>query len=361
MAFENLILERLITHEVFRRDENRAPVLPSHSNALIELTDDARAAISTRITEAMGRASQSVEMEIKKTDSSSMLSLGRDLLNADEANFIRLSKEVANKLTDAQTSRQIPGGLVVVMSGQVGYPGRRVLIVIKAEPQDGFARERRADGSIALQFLKELFLTPKATLYKIGAFVEADPASATGEEFALGFKAQIFDHGMTLKNRDDAAVYFYQGFLGCGFPLTAARQTKQFYHLTKEFINNLPITEEQKLELNSALFAYLKVNQARTIQTAEFSRTYLEDAEQRDAYVNYMRDKGVSEQAISKDLADVAPLLKLRRVRFRSNIRVTAPAEEFKKISIEVIDAPEGSETPQWTVLTIQDRIVGQE
>src|SRR5690242_7279895 len=131
MNFENLSVSRVIIHEVFVRQE-RERVQPRYGEHLIELDAAAMEALRERIIEAMGKASHSMEMGIVATGPGSLVSVVSSLVDADDALFIRGSREVANKLADAQTTRNIPDGILVIISGSVGTPSRRIICVIKA-------------------------------------------------------------------------------------------------------------------------------------------------------------------------------------------------------------------------------------
>lgn len=366
MIFANLNFKRIVIHEVFKRNDDRTPVPPAYGNALIALGEDATEAMRSRVILAMGKASQSMEMEIRKSEAGSMLALGRELLDASDREFVSLSTKAADQLTAAQMSRHLPGGILIVFDGEVDHPAKRVVGVIKAEPQSGF---RRTDigGTLGFEFLESLFLTPQTRLYKIGVFVEVDPVRAAGSKPAEGFQAFIYDVGMTTANRDAAAQYFYEHFLGCGFPQSGARLTKQFHTLTKEFIGKLSVPEEQKVDLFTGLYTYLKVNPSPTVQVAKFAEACLPDIHMQDAYSEFMKSRDFPENAVPKDLKEVASQLRQRKVRFRSEIKLTGPAEKFQElVSMELIDAEGDDGAPiatgqKWTKVIIRDRILSQE
>jgi hypothetical protein len=361
MIFANLKIQDVIIHEVFVRDENRTLVPPRYGHQLINLNVKAADELRNRVVTAMGKASQSVEMEIQRHAPGSMMMLARDLLNADRPGFIGKSRTAADGLASAQLARHIPGGILVVFRGEVGHPAKRVVCLIKAEPQAGFSRIEGA-GGLDLQFLEDLILTPHAKLYKIGVFAEIDRDAAAGANPVEGFKAFIYDVAMTITNRDAAAQYFYDGFLGCGFPQSSARLTKEFYDLTKEFIRKLEIPEEDKADLYGGLYTYLKVDQAQTVQVSAFAQSYLADAHMKDTYDAFMKSRQFPTNAVHKDLVEVAPHLKQRKIRFSSDIRLTAPADKFEElVTMEVIDAVSQGEGQKWTRITIRDRITSQE
>lgn len=364
MIFENLKINRVVIHEVFKRDDDKNQVKPRYGDKLISLGQDALGALKNRVITAMGKASQSVEMTINKSGQGSMLGLGRELLVADDTAFVVKSGVVADLLSSAQLYRNIPGGILVVFTGEVDHPAKRVIAVIKAEPQNGFTRRVNDGGGLDLEFLTDLILTPQAKLYKIGVFVEIDPVKAASNKPAEGFQAFIYDVGMTGANRDAAAQYYYDLFLGCSFPQSSARLTKDFHDLTKMFIQSLDLPEETKTDLHTGLYSYLKVSQVQTVQVNEFAQSYLSDDGMRDTYEQFMVARKFPTNAVPKDLTDVAPHLRQRKVRFRSDVRLTAPADRFDElIQVTAIlgDAVDGGEPPQWTQIIVRDRIQSQE
>lgn len=54
--FQNLTINRIIIHEVHRRDVNRNIVEPNYGQQLIHLENDAKTALQVRITEALGES-----------------------------------------------------------------------------------------------------------------------------------------------------------------------------------------------------------------------------------------------------------------------------------------------------------------
>lgn len=357
MIFENLAIERVIIHEVYERADDRTIVPPKYGTALVNLDQNALDALRDRVISSMGSASKSMETGIIQSGDGSAVACAKNLIDADDVLFIENSKEIVNKLVSAQSRKGLPGGILVVFSASVGYPSKRMIGLIKAETHTGFTRQQDSNGTLMLKFLKDLILTPQTKLYKIGAFVEMDPSA---NPFMAGWKAMVYDDLMTPSNRYNAAQYFYEGFLGCGFPESSARLTKSFHDLTKAFIRKLDIPEERKLDLNSALITYLKVDQAPTVGVAAFAQAYLAEPEMRDAYSQYMQEKEFPQNAVAKDLADVAGELKQRKVMFANNIRLVAPADKFKEyIRMKAIDgeADEHGQIPRWTEIIVRDHI----
>lgn len=363
MSFENLSISRIIIHEIFARGVDRALVQPSYGAQPLALPPEARDALQARITNALGQSSHGVEMTIQESGIESAWHKAKQIIESqgNDAQFVNTSQSIASKLAVAQSSRTIPGGIVVVIDGTCGNPARSFMCVIKAEPHGGFTK-RQTGGQLTLEYLKDLILTPQAKLYKIGAFLRQDTIVAAN--LTAGWRAFLFDDLITQGNKLSAAQYFYEGFLGLAFPSNSAFQTKQFHSLTKEFIRSANIDSETKIDLLNALTTYLKADQAATIQVEVFSQNYLGDAQLQDAYTTYMQTKDFPTTAIHKDLSEVQSQLKLRKVSFGHDIKFMAPADQFENlVRIEAIDGEpnEQGQIPKWTRITVRDHIRDQE
>lgn len=361
MELENLRLTRVVIHEVFQRADDRTAVAPAFGNALEVLDGDAFDALRSRVVSAMSSPSKCLEMSIAEVGPQSMFAEVLRLVDADDVLFVEQSKEAAKLLTSAQKSRRIPGGILIVFTGEALTPRRRIVGVIKAEVHNGFIRERNGQ-SMALKFLKDLLLTAQTKLYKIGLFVESAP-DAVGEP-ENRWRSFIYDETISMADRDKAAQYFYEGFLGCKFMESSARNTRRFHDLTKNFIGQMDVTEIERVELHNALVTYLKVDQSPTVSTAGFAETYLRDGEVKDAYAEYMQKADFPTVAVVKDLSDVNAKLRVRKLVFRNDVKLFAPAEGFDNlVTIEVIegDNDELGNRPRWTRLIVKADISGQE
>jgi hypothetical protein len=355
MAFENLTVQRVALHEVHRRRHDGALITPRYAAQLVVLPPDAMDVFKERVIDAMGTASQSMTMEIAEAGADSAIAIASSLLGKGDAAFVSDSAKFADKLAAAQLAKNLPGGVVVVFTGTVGAASHPFVAVIKAEKQTGF-RER----GTSLQFLKDLFLTPASKLYKIGFFVRNGAARRTLPD---GWSAFVYDSHMTTANREGAAKYFFGAFLGCRIPENSAFLTRAFFENTRDFIRDLPVEPEEKDDLLTSLYTYLKVDQTPTIQVNTFSTTYL-PIERQDDFRTFMEGRRFPLTAVQKDTADIKGQLRKRRVRFAGSIELTAPPESFKDlITIETVAAvgARDGQPDQWTRITIKDRIQAQE
>ena len=162
---------------------------------------------------------------------------------------------------------------------------------------------------------------------------------------------------MSMTHRDAAAKYFYDTFLGLGIPTNSARLTKNFYDHTREFIQFSDLDDDQKSDLATSLYSYLKVDQTPTIDTAHFSQTYLPN-DLRDAYQQHMRKRSFPATAVSKDISELTGVLKRRKITFSRDIRLIAPPDAFNElVDVQTVDATTDVGPRKWTQITIRDWI----
>lgn len=362
MLFENLTISRIVIHEIYKRTDERDIIPPTYGTRFVILDQEALDAFCDRINSAMGSAAKSMELDIIQTGPDSSITNAKFLVDADDALFIERTRTIADKLTNAQMRRDLPGGVLVVFTGTASHPAKRIVGMIKAETHNGFTRRISDGGAISLQFLKDLLLTPQTKLYKIGIFLQQD--SQAVDPLPAGWRAFIYDDQISASNKLTAAQYFYEGFLGCGFPETSARRTREFHDYTKEFIQKLDWSEDEKIDLHNALVTYLKVGQSATVQVSDFAHNYFPTAEIQDEYIRYMTKREFPQGAVVKDTSDILSVLKYRKVTFAGDIKLIVPADRFEElVRMRVIDGEidEHGKVPKWTEVIIRDRIRAQE
>ncbi|MGI6162214.1 MAG: nucleoid-associated protein [Christensenellales bacterium] len=333
MVFVNLQLERLIIHEIFQR-EIAGPLPPALNNELADLDNTCKNELQTRIINAVGNDSHAMKMDIVDSSDGSAFNYISPIFRSDINNtsLITASHNIVHKLASVQTSRTIPGGVVVFFHGTIGAENRRCVGIIKAEKHSGFSLHIKDDVRV-LQYINDLLLTPQQKLYKI-AFLYSKVAAAdfTGADDVEVF---IFDSNNVKSLGKTAANYFYDGFMGCTFPKTSDILTKEFFFATKEFITkkaNIP--GQDKVDKMSALYTYLKVDTSPTISVAEFAQRYFADADLKDQYTNFMETKKVPSTTIHKSMEKLN--LRNRKVRFTNEVSLYAPVDKFSE-NVEII------------------------
>lgn len=351
MLLENFSIRRVTLHEVYRRADDGSIQQPLRGTRQLALEGDARRAFQSRIIGAFRSDAKCMEMEVLEPFAGSAAEKGLALLRTNDAGFVRDSFEFAELLAQAQTSRSYPGGIVACFDGLVGHPARRYFAVMKAELQEAFLRE----DDLQATFVDNLFLSPKAKLYKIAIFVENNEDAARLDE---RFTPYVFDSNLSARNRDGAATYFHSSFLGLEMPENSAFLVRRFFESSKEFIASADLHPEERVDLFNSLYSYLKVERAPTIQIGEFAERFLAgDVEQQ--YRDFMRDRGVPGRALPRDLSEVEGQLRMRRVRFPRKIQLSGPPEAVA--DLVTIEDIEGDNGRQWTRITVRGRVEGQE
>lgn len=334
MMFANLTIDRIILHEIYKRGPNRELQLPKLSQELTVLDQAGLATLQSRIIAALGSGSHSIEMSIEKDDDGTVFQKAAKCICCDEAAFIAHSQALAHDLADRQTSRKLPGGIVVVFSGTIGNDPKRAIGIIKAEIHEGFNTERD-EGKVSMKFLSDLLLTPSQKMYKIGIFIEQEAGEDAGTlRSPHEFKAFVYDHNMNKAETQQAAAYFYDSYLGCSISPTDKKLTRDFYQHTKYFIQALDKTDEEKKDLNFCLYTYLKMAQTPTVKADDFATEYLDTPEIRDRYTQYLEGKGFPTIAVVKDLTYIKNKLKMRGLTFSSKIRIVGPSEGFNDMVV---------------------------
>lgn len=364
MHLLNFSVDRIIIHQIYQRDPDSNIVPPTQSRAYIRFDDSAMESFKDRVRDSLGTDSKAVQMEIVHQDLSDLPNLIDKMIDQDDENFAPSSFDIAVKLSKAQHRRDLKGGIVVVFTGHQGAPPKKFFGIIKAEIYSAYQKIiNPITGEISLDFVKEALLTPTQKLYKTAGFFEKSEYNSAIPDLNDKWAVLVSDHQMNKIDGKAAAQYFYQGFLGCGYPQTSARTTKQFYDSTVTFISKLDVPPEKKGELLTALNTYLKVETSSTASASEFGSRYL-DTETQDIYKEHISDSGLPETAFTKDIEHIKSNLRERKVKFNSKVKITGPSDAFEKlIKFKTVtgDPDESGEPAEWTEVLIKDRIINQE
>lgn len=348
-VFSALNFNRIILHNVHKPNDHGA--VPATISLEITTIDPVgKQLLQDRVSKVLGTGSGSLAMDVASKTSASCYEYAKQLIQANEKVFISTSAAIAHHHTAIHSSKSWPGGTLVIISGTTGVENKRCLIIIKAEQQAGFTEIEEA-GKITLAYLENLILTPQSKLYKIGIFYET-VAKSNGTVDELS--AHVFDSN--IKSSDDrlAAKYFYSGFLGLKIPENAVQRTRDFFEYTSEFIEKMDVDPERKIDLQQALYTYLKTDKSTTIEVAEFAEAYL-GSEEADDFSFYMENKGFPDSAVTKDTKLINRKLARRKLNFTSSVKITAPADDFS----ELVQILESSETD--TTLKIKGVLLNQD
>lgn len=361
MNIINLQINRIIIHQIFQRDQDGQKITPKQSFDFINFSPDAMSTFKSRVIDALGLESKAVPMTIVNQEQTDTPFIVNELANVgSDAEYVQLSYNIANKLADSQTRRNIPGGIVVVFDGTFGASPKKFIGIMKAEIYSAYQKVTNENSNeISLEYIEEALLTPATKLYKTAGFLEKSDSTVT-DDLNDTWDVLVCDTQISQTDGKAAAQYFYADFLGFGYPESSARTTKEFYEATCDFIKDLDITDEERNDVRNSLNSYLRENSDSVIP-AEFANRHL-DEDVRDSFTNFLEDNDVPTTAFAKDIAHIESSLKTRKLSFSRQVKVTAPSNVFQElIEIETItDDGEGNQV-NWTNILVKDKIVSQE
>jgi hypothetical protein len=353
MNITNVDITRVIAHEVVRasRITERPPVL---SDNLVDLNESGKALVGTRLVNTVASGSHCVDVTVDDGSAGSPFDRATAMLDADDEGFVANSKLLAGALSKSQTAGPIKSGSAMFVQGTCSADGTasRFLAIIKADSDQ--ALYKGVSGEIiTLTYVSDMLLGESQRLFKIAFLIEDTRRSGTSSAGRQpdDFSVKVFDHLMQTSGNGDAAAYFYSTFLRCKLSLNAARQTKQFYGVVRSFIEEMPISQVERVAYHGDLISYLRQNR-ETLEPRTFAQDVLPQAH-RDAFVRKCREEGII-QAFSKDLDLVKGKLRRQSVKFSSNVTLYAPSEVFQD-AVKII----GTSQDGWTELKIRGSIEG--
>lgn len=326
MDLSNLRFNRIAVHYIPNKSASE-DADPEYGDDLIELGSNAQDILTQRVTEVLGDPSFSVEISIIEDEEDSTFQKSAPLIRASTEEFLDGSRHIADNLNDAQQRSNIPASVLLVATGKSGIAQNNIVALVKAETQDGFSFST-SEGDIRVDFIRDLFLTPDQKLYKVGLFAEMSRSSDDKKlREKEDFEALVYDSN--LRQRSEAAKYFYRTFLGCDYASSGKQMTKEFFEAHQEYFDSIDISSEERKDLKTHLYSYLKSKQ-NLIGVAGFADNYIGDSD-RASYLQFMDEREIADHAFEKDISLVQSKLKNRRIRFTNGVTVRAKAEKFNE------------------------------
>jgi nucleoid-associated protein YejK len=361
MHIINLKINKIVIHQIFKRKEDGNMIMPARGNSFIKFDASALDTFRIRVTDALGEKSKAVEMSIFESDEKSTPYLISKLHDASDTQYIEQSYEIAKILAQSQKKTNMPGGIVAIFTGTFGSDNRKFVGVIKAEIYSAYQKKvSELTEEITLEYVKEAILTPATKLYKTAGFFERkDSCDSTNIEDR--WDVFISDSQISKLDGKAAAKYFYSNFLGCCYPESSARTTKKFYEATQSYIKNLELNPETKSDFYNALNGYLKYELSGLIAPKEFGTRYF-SAELLDDYIEHLTENDVPTTAFTRDTEHILSKLKTRKISFKHDVRLTAPADAFRNlVEIKSIEEDASGNPVSWTQIIVKEKIVAQE
>lgn len=120
MQLVNMTIDRIIIHQVYRRDQDGNKVEPLQSHDYTRFDSSAMEEFKSRVRDALGEGSKAVQMQIINQGAGDLPEIVEKIISQDDQSFAVSSYDIAKKLTDAQQRKSIPGGILVVFTGRQG-------------------------------------------------------------------------------------------------------------------------------------------------------------------------------------------------------------------------------------------------
>lgn len=325
-------INRVIAHKILGKTREAEAYAECSERLLQYASDEEEQRVLTgRVNKAVNNQSKSFKLAFNRTDADSVYSLLVNPVNyASDADFVNLSKELAEMMADAHYSISFPSGYCIVCDGSLEN-GSFFLCVIKADYQEVFNIQ---DNTLVV--INNVFLSPARDFYKIGMFI-IEEGTITPYVYDDQFSAV----------KTDLTQYFYDNFLGLKTSDNDILLSKAFYADTTKFIENYsPYMDPMDVVgLRNALNVYFRENAHQIISANDFCNNHLAGTDLAVAYTEevvskYPRaftkrteliDRRVNLQRVG--LGNDATLLLKPSVRLAANIE--NPSEEVLRPFIE--------------------------
>lgn len=323
----------IIVHEIPKRyaaEDDRDLEL---SEFVVDVGDVVRNFFKERITTTITR--YGVDVTVDEGRDQRVPDWVRKHLNGG-ADLVEMSQDMARHLFKSQDGVQPEGLLVLVDSTLEGEPA---LAILKLQKEEGARVQRTARGSqssLNVEHLRELILGQKTRVFKAGLFTLGHGGSVVG---------WVSDEQVK-----EFANFFLHQFLGCELAKQPAQTTREFFVITREFINEEVAEPEQKAMIYEALQVEVRSSKD-TLSTSEFIATHVPD-EYHDTLEQIYADRHLPSGEFTKDTSRIKPSeLKSRRGRTRKGLTITGDSNLFDELVSE--DERNGER-----VTVIRDRII---
>lgn len=330
MDLQHLAISRAVLFDILPDQHDKTVSAPTGGLTLSTLPNSIKAMVATRLTSALGKNANGLEVAISDSGPTSFFQVACTAIDSDDAIFLTHARVIARMLASAQNNKHLAHSKLMLIQGTVTAGQLPCLIVVKAELQEGLAdRPASGTGATTLQHLKDIFMTESQRLFKIGYLQRRVPVVTINQSQydPAEHLVHLFDHLMSATETRHAAFYFYNGFMGCNTANSARARTRDFHENTMAFIKASGLSEDGKLDLIEALRTELR-STSNVVNVVAFASAHMTPLVKK-AYEGFMiEQKGFPSHAVEKDTSYVSTKLKRRRkITFSSDIWLSTPPE----------------------------------
>lgn len=309
MNFADLVIRRLIAHEVPRSEPKGGP----------ELSDEDRAPntqienfFRERLTSSLNESGIDVVFD---PAADTTVKDGIDELLTQPKKLVQISQALARRLYSVQ-NRQNTAGLLVIAVGAI--QNRAAVCILKLEHEEGIRVVELSDKGVRtfnLEYLNTLVLTRRTRVFKVGLFVAFKPiyARVSDEQFGRGANRGVADFNL-------------HDFLGCRFAEAPEVQTDHFLRSTQKFINEDVSDPEKRARYEQAVLAELN-SKDDGIRPRQFAQKHIDTATERHQFMGRVQEAGLPSDLIPKSLALIASTIKRIQLSFDNGTTINAHPE----------------------------------
>jgi hypothetical protein len=328
-----LKIERLIVHEVLKQYASEAKEQPRLSEIESPLNENNKHFLRDRIEKTIG-SGRSYQVVFEEDPRSPIPEIIQKLLTKDDSepisdlepisdsHFVSLSKDIAIRLNRVQDGKN-PAGLVIIIMGTI--QDVEVVGILKLEREEGIRleqTERKGKLTYDMLHLRDLILTEKTKLFKIGLFFK------DGLE-KFGYNGKICDNQLSYSRIREAADFFLISFLGCRLAKDPRAETKEFFINSQRFFEETIEDPILRTTYNLHLLSYVS-SEAITINAFDFAQLYLKVVH-RDSYTNYLGEKKIRLGDIIRDISLIKNRIRKMRLDFENGISIIGDQDIFRE------------------------------
>jgi nucleoid-associated protein YejK len=321
LNFADLVIHRLIAHEVPLTQPKGGPVLSDEDRAPDTKIENF---FRQRITSSLNESGIDV---VYDPSADKTVKDGIEELLSTPRHLVAVSQTLARRLYDVQ-NRQNTAGLLVIAVGTI--QNRAAVCVLKLEHEEGIRVVELSEKGVHtfnLEYLNNLVLTKRTRVFKVGLFVAAKPTYAriSDEQFGRGANRGVAD-------------FYLHDFLGCHLATAPEVQTEHFLRSAQEFINEDVTDPEKRARYEQALLAELH-SKDDGIRPRQFAQKHIDTAEERHQFATRVQLAGLPADLIPKSLALIGNTIKRIQMSFANGTTITAHPELVgKEIKITGLD-----------------------
>lgn len=323
LDYSTLDIGKVIIHEIPQHRKSETGSSPILSEVESPITNDLRIFLREKITESAGSSSACRVEFVNPTDSPIPVFVSEYLVSGKTPDFISMSQEIAKYLYKIQTGVN-PTGLLAVMMCEL--EDKPALGVLKIEREEGLRFQQDEVGgkkTFSLEHIRQLMLTRKTKLFKIGLFIaeNRDLQSIHGI---------VCDQQRGFTEKGEVADFFLRKFLGCKLYDDPPITTKRFMEATQEFVDKNIDDPIKKSTYCTHLVSELTSNR-QVIRPKKVAEDYF-DVKDRKAYIDHLESKGVPISQFDKDTERIKKRLQKMLVEFVNGVQIISPAEGYEEM-----------------------------